>query len=365
MRQPSLGESAQPKPKQFVRELSHGAHVESVFVVRERSRRPTRQGGEFIRLSLADASGAVEAVAWDDLDTVEEICEPGRAVVARGQFDVHERFGARLRLHSVRPAKDDEYDPADLLDGPATSYERLCEQLDQLVATIQRPHLRLLVERLLSPDSETGRRWRVAPAAKHYHQAYRHGLLEHSLTVAQGVSAMAATFPGIDRDLAVTGALLHDIGKVFTYEERGGAVEMTDVGRLHGEIALGYYEVRRAIEQLPGFPAADAQALLHIILSHHGKLEHGSPVVPCTREATLVHMVDNLGGTLGSFDRIEKQLPAGERWAPFDRGISASAYFPSRAESADQGSSDTAADTRATAAESAERRASRGGSIAA
>jgi 3'-5' exoribonuclease len=85
--------------------------------------------------------------------------------------------------------------------------------------------------------------------------------------------------------------------------------------------------VRREIEQLEGFPPGLEQALLHIILSHHGSLEHGSPVIPCTREATLVHMIDNLGGRLGSFDRLEKELPCGQRWSPYDKGIGGGAYF--------------------------------------
>ena len=147
------------------------------------------------------------------------------------------------------------------------------------------------------------------------------------LAVAQAVSAISATFPGIDREVAVTGALLHDIGKLEAYEMRGEAIEMSDQGRLFGEIPLGYYRVRRAIEELDGFPADTAQAVLHIILSHHGSLEHGSPVIPCTREATLVHMIDNLGGRLGSFDRLEKALAAGEQWSAFDKGIGGGAYF--------------------------------------
>ena len=102
---------------------------------------------------------------------------------------------------------------------------------------------------------------------------------------------------------------------------------MTDAGRLHGEIALGYAHVRDEIGQIDGFPADLGQALLHIILSHHGALEHGSPVVPCTREATLVHMADNLGSKLGSFDRIERALDAGSQWAGYDNAIGAVAYF--------------------------------------
>jgi 3'-5' exoribonuclease len=109
-----------------------------------------------------------------------------------------------------------------------------------------------------------------------------------------------------------------------------GAIELTDAGKLLGEIPLGYYLIRREIERIEGFPRADAEGLLHIVLSHHGKLEHGSPVVPCTREATLVHFIDNLGGNLGSFDRIEKTLADGARWSDFDRGISTSAYFAAR-----------------------------------
>ena len=131
-------------------------------------------------------------------------------------------------------------------------------------------------------------------------------------------------------DVAVTGALLHDIGKTEAYNDDPLAIDLTDFGRLQGEIPLGYYLVRRRIEDIPGFDPHLAQCVLHIILSHHGSLEHGSPVVPATREAVLVHMIDNLGGRLGSFDRIERELPAGQSWSGFDRALSGSAYFAAR-----------------------------------
>ena len=144
------------------------------------------------------------------------------------------------------------------------------------------------------------------------------------------MSAAAAAFPGIDRDVAITGALLHDIGKTQAYNDDPLAIDLTDAGRLLGEIPLGYYLVRRTIESIEGFDPELAKAVLHIILSHHGKLENGSPVVPATREATLVHAMDNLGGTLGSFDRIERELPDGQTWSRFDRGIDSAAYFRGR-----------------------------------
>jgi 3'-5' exoribonuclease len=222
----------------------------------------------------------------------------------------------------------DMQEEGELRDGPTRSPAQMEEDLRALVATVREPHLTALLARFFGEGSEAWARYRLAPAAKLYHQAYRHGLLEHSLTVAQAVSAVSAIFPGIDRDVAVTGALLHDIGKLEAYAADNASIDLTDAGRLQGEISLGYYVVRRAIEELDGFPPRLAEALLHIILAHHGALEHGSPVVPCTREATLVHFIDNLCGRLGSFDRLEKALPAGERWAPFDRALGGNAYFP-------------------------------------
>ena len=216
-------------------------------------------------------------------------------------------------------------------DRPPRTAEQMEADLRELVATVQDRHLRALLDAVLGPAAETWSAFRDAPAAKRYHQAYRHGLLEHSLTVAQSVSAIAANFPGIDRDVAICGALLHDIGKLDAYAAEPLGIDLTDAGKLQGEIALGYYRVRRLIEELPGFPPEQAAAVLHIILSHHGALEHGSPVVPCTREATLVHMIDNLGGRLGSFDRLEKELPDGSRWSAYDRALGGGAYFAERA----------------------------------
>ena len=214
------------------------------------------------------------------------------------------------------------------MTGEGQDIERLEADLRELLATIREPHLGALLARIFGEGSPTWQRFREAPAAKHFHHAYRHGLLEHCLTVAQGVSAMSATFGGVDRDVAVTGALLHDIGKLDAYTS--DPPELSDAGRLLGEISLGYYRVRREIEEIPGFPTALAQAILHIILSHHGSLEHGSPVRPCTREATLVHFVDNLGGRLGSFDRLERELPDGATWSAYDRALGSGAYFATR-----------------------------------
>ena len=315
-------------PAVLVRDFEHGAALDQVLLVREVARRRRADGSEYLKMVLGDRTGAVPAIVRDDLAQAEELCRAGSPVHVAGRYELHQRWGAQIEIQALRPPQDGAYDAADLHAGPPRAVDQMEADLRELVGTVQDAHLRRLLDVFFGEGSETWALYRIAPAAKHYHQAYLHGLLEHSLTVAQAVSAISATFPGIDRDVAVTGALLHDIGKLEAYT-CDAPIDLTDAGRLQGEIPLGYYRVRRVIEDLDGFPAGTAQSVLHIILSHHGALAHGSPVVPCTREATLVHMIDNLGGRLGSFDRLERELAPGAAWSSFDRALGSGAYFGS------------------------------------
>jgi 3'-5' exoribonuclease len=311
----------------FVRDLRDGQAVETILLVKERTLAQKRNGDDYLRLKLCDSSGVLDAVAWDGARELHEICTPGVAIHARGRFEVSERYGSQLVVQSASTARDGEYRLVDLMEGPVASVEQMEADLRRLIATVRNTHLRQLLDSLFGERSDVWQRFRSAPAAKFYHQAYVHGLLEHTLSVGQAVSAISASFPGVDRDVAVTGALIHDIGKIEAYASDPCAIDLTDDGKLLGEIPLGYYLVRRRIERIEGFPAALARAVLHIVLSHHGALENGSPVVPATREATVVHMIDNLGGKLGSFDRLEKGLGDGESWSRFDRALASSAWF--------------------------------------
>jgi 3'-5' exoribonuclease len=314
----------------LLNELTDGAEIDQALVVREAERRRRRDGGEYLRLQLGDRTGTVACMVWERLADVERLAYAGAPVRVRGRYTVHPRFGPQINLRDLSAAEPGSYDPGELRDGPVRAVEQMEADVRELLATVRQPHLRTLLARVFGEDGELWAGYRRAPAAKYFHQAYAHGLLEHCLLVAQAVSAISATFAGIDRDVAVAGALLHDIGKLEAYTDDPDNIDLTDAGKLHGEIALGYYRIRRLIEDIDGFPSDLAQALGHIILSHHGSLEHGSPVVPCTREATLVHMVDNLGGRLGSFDRLEKELAPGRCWSAFDRAIGAGAFFAAR-----------------------------------
>ena len=317
-----------PSPKAlFVRDLPDGEIVETILLVKESALAQRRNGEDFLRLKLCDCTGTLEAVAWDGVAEVREIAQPGIALRVRGRYEVSQRYGPQLTLKSASLAEAGDYRLADLMDGPAAGADQMEADLRRLIDTVRNPWLRQLLDALIGARSQVWERFRRAPAAKYYHQAYLHGLLEHSLSVGQAVSAVSGAFPGVDRDLAVTGGLIHDIGKIEAYESDPVAIDLSDDGKLLGEIPLGYYTVRTAIEAIDGFPTELSRAVLHIVLSHHGALENGSPVVPCTREATVVHAIDNLGGKLGSFDRLEKGLQDGETWSRFDRALSGSAYF--------------------------------------
>ncbi|MCX6385572.1 MAG: HD domain-containing protein [Solirubrobacterales bacterium] len=314
----------------FVRELQSGQSVDQILLVREIEVRRKKDGDEFLKMVLADRTGAVAGVMWDGTSELAELFVAGTVARVTGRYAVKEPYGPQLTIAEIEIADPSQYALEDLLDGPTRALDEMVAGLRELIASVQDPSLADLLNRILGEESDIWPQFRDAPAAKFNHHAYRHGLLDHSLQVADCVAAISATFPGINRDLALTGALLHDIGKLEAYTQDPQNIDLTDAGRLQGEIPLGYYRIRREIEEINGFGPETAQALLHIILSHHGQLEHGSPVLPSTREATLVHMIDNLGGRLGSFDRLEKELAEGAQWSRFDRTIGGGAFFGDR-----------------------------------
>jgi 3'-5' exoribonuclease len=315
----------------LLRDVRDGDDIDGVLLVRDVERRRTRDGSPFLRVTLADRAGSVPAVLWEPARDAAERAGAGEAVRVTGRLAEHPRYGRQVTIRELRPAGD-PVDWGRLIAGPSRPAAELERELDALIGSVRDPHLAGLLARLLGPDTPSGRGFRVAPAAKVNHHAHPRGLLEHSVAVARQAHDAAATFPGVDRDLAVCGALLHDIGKLEAYAGSAGGADLTDAGRLEGEIALGYFRVRCEIEAAPGFPADRARALLHIVLSHHGRLEYGSPVVPCTREAALVHAADELSGRLGAFDRLERELPAGERWSRHDRTLGTSALFAAPAD---------------------------------
>lgn len=316
-----------------IRDLSHGDRCDLPLLLRGVERRTKKSGGDFLKVTFADRTGTLSAMIWDDVDEADALLQAGEVYDVHGGYEVSEKFGPQLRLEGFRPAEEGTYDPSELRNGPPVPVAELERRLRALVASVTDPQLRQVLDLVLGEETETWQRYRIAPAAKRVHQAYRHGLLEHCLTVAEAVAGAADVFPGIDRDLAVSAALIHDIGKLDAYRLiEGDDVELTDDGKLRGEIVLGYERLHGIVDQVDGMTEVRKRAFLHIILAHHGHLEHGSPVTPQTREAFLVHTMDNLGGKLGIVDRLEQERPPGSAWSGYDRAFGGSIWFEAEAE---------------------------------
>ena len=313
--------------KQLIRDLEDGAEVDSQFIVRDHELKKKKNGEDYLNLRVSDTSGIVRAVIWEDVQAISANAKQGAIVKIKGRFKVDDRYGAQITINELEPAQKDEVQLSDLVDRPIEDPNELEEKLWTMIESVQDQNLRALLERLFNRSSDFWPDFVRAPAAKMNHEPYEHGLLEHTVTVSEAVNAASSSFAGIDCDLALAGALVHDIGKVDAYQIDEITIDFTDSGRLQGEIPIGYYRLRRAIDETPSFPSDLALKLLHILLSHHGKREHGSPVEPQTREAALVHAIDNLGGRLGGYNRLERQLGEGQEWSNWDSMLEGFAYF--------------------------------------
>jgi 3'-5' exoribonuclease len=318
-------------PRVPIAELESGQAVDTYFTCSEKTTATDRNGKTYLRLKLRDASGEVSCIHFDPSEEALGV-SAGDVVVAGGTYSVHPQYGPQIQVRRLRLAEPDEYDAAELVQVSPIGAAELGERLHALIDSVDEPHLRALLERAFDGTREPGATFVVAPAAVRNHHAYRHGLLEHSLIVAETAGGVASRFASVDRDLVVAGGLLHDIGKIEAYTSDGMSPLMTDAGRLHGEIVIGHDLVRGLIVDSPDFPPELSKRLRHIIVSHHGMREKGSPVVPMTREAIIVHYCDDMTARIGAVDDAEKATAGGESWSSRIFMIDAQAYFGSRVE---------------------------------
>ncbi len=313
--------------------LKSGQSVQGAYACSDKTEATDRNGKTYLRLKLRDASGEVAAIHFDPSDEALGV-SAGDVVIVGGTYSVHPQYGPQVQVRRLRPADPEEYVAADLVPVSPVGAAELADRLHALVDSVADPHLHALLERTCDGSREPGAAFASAPAAVRNHHAYRHGLLEHSVVVAETAGGVAAKLPSVDRDLVVAGALLHDIGKTLAYTSDGMAPQMTDAGRLHGEIVMGHDLVRGLIEEDPGFPPETALRLRHIIIAHHGMREKGSPVVPQTREAVIVHYCDDMTARIAAIDDAESATPVGRSWSGRIFMIDAPAYLGPREDDA-------------------------------
>lgn len=310
---------AQGTAKVFVCDLVRPGKVASYFICSAKEVSTQRNGQSFLKLSLRDASGEIKGIHWDADESLLDTLQSGDVVKVVGAYSEHPQYGPQLKVDQLRVLHPGEYDPETLVQVAPVPYQELRQRLDSLVAGIADRHILALTQRALDTRQEPGATFMTAPAAVRNHHAYRHGLLEHSVQVAEAAASVADRYPQVQRDVVVAGALLHDLGKTQAYGQELMAPSFTDAGRLEGEIVLGYRILIDLIREQPDFPVAVAARLQHVLIAHHGQREKGSPAVPMTREAIIVHYCDDMTARLAAFDEAEAETRRGDRWTAYSR----------------------------------------------
>lgn len=313
---------------QYVNELAEGTRVDAQFALQAKEMRAARSGDAYLSLDLADKTGRVPAVYFRP-DAEATAIPVGAVVRVRGVVTSF-RGTKRISVDSLKPAR--EWDAEDLIASGPRPREELVDELRALVASVQSPDLKAVL-RTVFADREFFERFVRCPGAQTYHHAYVGGLLEHTISVAGLCKSVGSQYPGVDVDLLVAAALLHDIGKCdeLSFET---SIEYTDAGRLMGHVVLGARRVHDAVARVRTPRSPDRlMRLEHAILSHHGELEWGSPKRPSTLEALLLHHVDNLDAKAAGFSALlGGAVRAEESWTDSANLFRRPLYAPRAAE---------------------------------
>ncbi|MBI4556653.1 MAG: HD domain-containing protein [Candidatus Hydrogenedentes bacterium] len=316
--------------KQFVATLQEGDTVNDYFVAARKDLRDQANGNKFLGMVFKDRTGEVGGIMWNNAVAVSRLFELGDVVNVRGSVATYQDR-LQIRVDQVLPLRESEYDLADLIYTPA-DIPAVLKKFRELLVTINTPPLRKLVDSFLN-DADFMRRFSTAAAGKKWHHSYRGGLAQHCYEVARIALTMCDLYPQLDRNLLLTAVFLHDVGKLdeMTHDMM---IEYTTPGKLLGHLAIGVEMIQRRIDSIEDFPEKLRLELLHCVLSHHGELVNGSPVVPKTLEAIVLYHCDNLDAQASAIARVveetkQKDQPWSEYlnlierqiWTKQDRGL--------------------------------------------
>ena len=293
--------------------------IVSTFVVVSKQVKPKKTGEPYLALTLGDRTGQLEAKMWDNVEDVLDAFEQEDFIKIKGLLNRYKnRF--QITVHKLRRLGDSEVDFSDYLPKTTKDIGELWRALGEFVASFQNPHLKTLVESFMG-DPEIAEAYRSAPAAKSLHHAYIGGLLDHVVSLCRSCDLMCRNYPNVNRDLLLTGAFFHDIGKIhelsynrsFSYTTRGQLLGhmIIELEMLHGKIA-----------QIPGFPDELKTLLEHLIISHHGQYEFGSPKLPMFPEALMLHYLDDLDSKMESMRaHFERELGSEGPWSSYNPSL--------------------------------------------
>ena len=302
----------------FVKDLTADQSITTFFLVHEKEIRNTTGGKPYLRMELGDRSGTVEARMWEQFEVAAKSIGRDDFVKVQARVEIY-RNRPQLSLQQFRLARPEEIDLADYLPHTPHNVEELYQRLLRYVDGMKNPWLKQLVARILN-EPAIAPRYKRAPAAKVMHHAYLGGLLEHVVGLCGLAKLVAAHYPELDLDLLLTAAMLHDVGKLdeLCYER---SVAYTTEGQLLGHIVMELETVVKAMDAIGGFPAKLKTVVQHILISHHGQYEFGSPKLPMIREALVFHYLDDMDSKMAAV-RAALAIESGEEyWSVFSGAL--------------------------------------------
>lgn len=293
----------------YIETLREGEKISEIYLCKTRQSALTKSGKAYENLVMQDKTGTIDAKIWEPGSVGIDEFEPLDYVAVTGDVT---RFQGNLQLNirRARKAQDGEFDPMEYLPVSERDNDEMYRGLMEIVRSVEQPHLRGLLDSFFEKDEDFIRRFRFHSAAKTVHHGFVGGLLEHTLNVATLCSYFATVYPMLNRDLIVTAALFHDIGKLEEISEFPRN-DYTDAGQLVGHIVIGVEMIDEKIRAVPDFPARLANELRHCILAHHGELEFGSPKKPALAEALALSFADNLDAKMETMREMFVKVPEG------------------------------------------------------
>lgn len=312
--------------KTYIEDIGERDPVDSIFLVRDKNMAMAKNGKPYMNLKFMDRSGEVDGRIWDRVDELTTLFDKDDFVHVKGKANV---FMGKMQfiITSITRVDEAQVDLADFLPVSAYAPEEMLAEFRSMVAHIADPDYRRVLESF-GADEEFMRLFAKAPAAKAMHHVYLGGLLEHSLCVARLALDVSARYPQINRDLLVCSALLHDIGKVAELRY-ARSFDYTDAGKLIGHIVLGVEILEEKISACPDFPQHKAMLLKHMLLSHHGQYEYGSPKRPKTLEAVVLNFVDDMDAKINGISlHIEREQHNPSAWTSYHRLFDRYFYAP-------------------------------------
>ena len=301
---------------QYVNSLKPGETVDDVFVLSEKSMSQKKDGKNYLNLTFMDRTGILKGVLWENVeDTVDRI-SAGDYVQVKGSVSEY-RGTLQLVVRTVIRSAAENVEPADFLPVTTRNIDAMFEKLLQITDTLKTPCFHDLFK-LFWADTEMVRLFKAAPAAKKMHHAYIGGLLEHTLSMAILVDRLAGHYTGVDRDLLLTGAILHDIGKIREFEF-SSHIDYTSEGRLLSHIVIGLQIIDEKMKLIKDFPQEQAVLLKHLVVSHHGVKEFGSPELPKTVEAVLLNHIDEIDSKVKGIREFMASEDPNASWTSFHK----------------------------------------------